>query len=581
MAALNRSRGACVERPLDLPLRHTRCGQVEHGAERSSEPCPDLVGGRDHHRVAYRHAQLADGAGAEQHGPARLVDEVRRRPGEHLAVARDPLGRLLHLGHGRQGVSFGVAIEHEHEQLGPGGAVDGGVVDLREDAEPTVRQPLEDIGLPKRPAPIEGTPDDPGDDLGDLVVAPGRWHTPVADVEVEVEVGILDPVGVVEAERHLAEAAPQRFEQMEPALDLRPPGRERVVVGVVLGLGVDREAGDVAELRARLHVQERGVEAGQLLHGPLPPLRTAAPALCHRAGGAARWASGDPDLGRAVPLGRDRPGRRRSPTMSAAGSQRVRRPSRLLLAAEGPRALGELVWLQAARPLLASAPRGDGHPVLVLPGLAADDRSTVPLRRFLRGLGYRVHGWRLGANVPSQDTFGRLRDRLARLHAEDARPMSIVGWSLGGIYAREIARTSPEAVRTVVTLGSPFRPVPGYDSHAAPLARALARPWGMRAGNVVARDDRPLPVPSTSVFSRYRRDRPLAGMCERRERLARDDRSGGEPLRIGPPSCGAARGGRSAGPAARATGDRCRFRRCGAHSSAITPWTLRPHRPSE
>jgi pimeloyl-ACP methyl ester carboxylesterase len=188
--------------------------------------------------------------------------------------------------------------------------------------------------------------------------------------------------------------------------------------------------------------------------------------------------------------------------MSAAGSQGLRRPNRLLLAAEGPRALGELVWLQAARPLLASAPRGDGHPVLVMPGLAADDRSTVPLRRFLRGLGYRVHGWRLGANVPSQETLGRLRDRLARLRAQDARPMSIVGWSLGGIYAREIARTSPEAVRAVVTLGSPFRPVPGYESHAAPLTRALAKSWGLDGpGTWPPGDDRPLPVPSTSVFS--------------------------------------------------------------------------------
>jgi pimeloyl-ACP methyl ester carboxylesterase len=184
--------------------------------------------------------------------------------------------------------------------------------------------------------------------------------------------------------------------------------------------------------------------------------------------------------------------------VSATGSERLRRPNRLLLAAEAPRALGELVWLQAARPLLARAPRGDGHPVLVLPGLGADDRSTVPLRRFLRGLGYRVHGWRLGTNVPSWQQIGRLRARVEGLRAEDARPMSIVGWSLGGIYAREIARTAPEAVRTVVTLGSPFRPVPGYESHAAALGRRWAgdvsRPW--RPG------DRPLPVPSTAVLSR-------------------------------------------------------------------------------
>jgi pimeloyl-ACP methyl ester carboxylesterase len=185
--------------------------------------------------------------------------------------------------------------------------------------------------------------------------------------------------------------------------------------------------------------------------------------------------------------------------MSAAGSQQVRRPSRLLLAAEAPRALGELVMLQAARPLLAGAPRGDGHPVLVLPGLAADDRSTIPLRRFLRGLGYRVHGWRLGTNVPSPDTIQRLRQRVADLRVQDPRPMSIVGWSLGGIYARGIARSAPDAVRAVVTLGSPFRPVPGQESNAAPLARF----WGGSAPESARRsEDRPLPVPSTSVFSR-------------------------------------------------------------------------------
>ena len=202
--------------------------------------------------------------------------------------------------------------------------------------------------------------------------------------------------------------------------------------------------------------------------------------------------------------------------MSATGSQRLRRPNRLLLAAEGPRALGELVWLQAARPLLANAPRGDGHPVLVLPGLAADDRSTVPMRRFLRGLGYRVHGWRLGANVPSQEMIGRLRDRLARLHEQDSRPLSMVGWSLGGIYAREIARARPEAVRTVVTLGSPFRPVPGYESHAAPLARSLARLWGTDVPRNAVERRRPAVAGAVDIgVQSHRRHRPLAGMCER------------------------------------------------------------------
>jgi pimeloyl-ACP methyl ester carboxylesterase len=159
--------------------------------------------------------------------------------------------------------------------------------------------------------------------------------------------------------------------------------------------------------------------------------------------------------------------------------------------------------MQAARPLLASAPRGNGHPVLVLPGMGADDRSTVPLRRFLRRLGYRVHGWGLGSNIPSRDLFSRVRGRMADLQAEDPQPMSLVGWSLGGIYARHLARAAPDAVRMVVTLGSPFRSVPGYESLPAPLARTLGRQSGRDAARRRTRGDaRPLPVPATSVISR-------------------------------------------------------------------------------
>lgn len=188
--------------------------------------------------------------------------------------------------------------------------------------------------------------------------------------------------------------------------------------------------------------------------------------------------------------------------MSAGEPPDVRRPSRWLLAAEAPRALGELAWLLAARPALAGAPRGDGHPVLVLPGMGADDRSTVPLRRFLTRLGYRTHGWGLGTNVPSRDVAGRLQHRLERLRAEDPEPMSLVGWSLGGIYARRIARRSPQAVRAVVTLGSPFRSLPGYRGRSAPLLRAAARRRGQAPRTWPRGDDLPLPVPSTSVLSR-------------------------------------------------------------------------------
>ena len=99
-----------------------------------AEAVAHLVGGRHHHRVAGGLAELAHGARApSSDGAAGLADEVRGGPGEHLAVAREPLGHPVVLGR-LDLVALGVAVEHQHEQLGAGGAVDGGVVDLGEDA---------------------------------------------------------------------------------------------------------------------------------------------------------------------------------------------------------------------------------------------------------------------------------------------------------------------------------------------------------------------------------------------------------------------------------------------------------------
>jgi pimeloyl-ACP methyl ester carboxylesterase len=134
------------------------------------------------------------------------------------------------------------------------------------------------------------------------------------------------------------------------------------------------------------------------------------------------------------------------------------RPNPALLATEPIRAFGELGASLAASPLLARAPRGDGHAVVVLPGLAASDASTLPLRRYLRTLGYHVHGWRLGRNQgPTDRIVAGLESRFTDLRELHGHPISIIGWSLGGIYAREIARRDPLAVRQVITLGSPFR----------------------------------------------------------------------------------------------------------------------------
>ncbi|MCU1351251.1 MAG: hypothetical protein JWM05_460 [Acidimicrobiales bacterium] len=151
------------------------------------------------------------------------------------------------------------------------------------------------------------------------------------------------------------------------------------------------------------------------------------------------------------------------------------------------------------RPLLDRAPRGDGHPVLVLPGFMADDRSTAALRGYLQRLGYAVHGWNLGRNVgPTPHLTRGLRHRVDELRrGAPEQAMSIVGWSLGGLYAREIARRVPSQVRQVITLGSPFSPAPGEESHPTAAIRLLT---GRHVRDRV--DEGPLPVPSTAIYTR-------------------------------------------------------------------------------
>ncbi|EKS31957.1 esterase/lipase family protein [Afipia clevelandensis] len=175
-------------------------------------------------------------------------------------------------------------------------------------------------------------------------------------------------------------------------------------------------------------------------------------------------------------------------------------PSQLLLALE-LRGLWELQAFFTAYPLLRYAPRGDGHPVLVLPGLAASDVSTRPLRSYLKAQGYAAHGWKLGPNHgPRPGVEDGIDARLAELSDRYGRKVSLIGWSLGGVFAREASRRAADRVRQVITLGSPFANEPKA-SNAWQLYEALS---GRRVEDWPGREAMklPPPVPSTAIYTR-------------------------------------------------------------------------------
>ncbi|WP_433271861.1 esterase/lipase family protein [Actinosynnema sp. CS-041913] len=177
-------------------------------------------------------------------------------------------------------------------------------------------------------------------------------------------------------------------------------------------------------------------------------------------------------------------------------------PSLLWYLTEPTRAVVDLGQFAATRSLLRAAPSGDGHTVLVLPGLGAADGSTGLLRKFLTGLGYTVRGWGLGRNIgPSVGVVDGMRALLREVGAE--RPVSLVGWSLGGIFARELAREHPGLVRQVITLGSPYAMTDLRQTRVNPVYRLLARFYRAGADMPPPEHTRPpFPVPATSVYSK-------------------------------------------------------------------------------
>ncbi|MES2632797.1 MAG: alpha/beta hydrolase [Pseudomonadota bacterium] len=181
-------------------------------------------------------------------------------------------------------------------------------------------------------------------------------------------------------------------------------------------------------------------------------------------------------------------------------NENLRAPSLALLAMEF-RAPLEFGAVLPAWPALSRAPRGDGHAVLVFPGLSASDATTIPLRTYLGSLGYKTEGWAQGFNFgPRAGVLEQAKRSLTEAFNISGRKVSLIGWSLGGVYARELAKELPDMVRGVITLGTPFA--------GPPKSTNAWRIYELTSGRSLDREHEQYdlaqapPVPTTSVYSR-------------------------------------------------------------------------------
>ena len=182
-------------------------------------------------------------------------------------------------------------------------------------------------------------------------------------------------------------------------------------------------------------------------------------------------------------------------------------PSKLLLSVEGIRSIYEygLAWA-LHMPLQYIAPKGDGHPVMIIPGLGAADGSTYYLRNFIRSLGYRSYTWGQGRNLgPRQGLDNLLSDihkRIEKIYrANDNQPVSLIGWSLGGIYSREVAKIDPSLIRQVITMGTPFKGT-AASTNASFLYEILSNDTSHKDPEVLKKISEPPPVPFSSIYSK-------------------------------------------------------------------------------
>ena len=184
-----------------------------------------------------------------------------------------------------------------------------------------------------------------------------------------------------------------------------------------------------------------------------------------------------------------------------SGKYKHRAPNPIWTLTEG-RAFFEAAQFYALRPLLKRLPKGDGHPVIVFPGFLASKISPRPLRTLLIDLGYEAYDWGLGRNLRfNEEVEANMLELLKSTYEKHGQKVSLIGWSLGGVFVREIAKIYPEYVRGVITLGSPITG-PRHSARARPLFEMIN---GKPSDETRVRLNQlhvPPPVPSTSVYSK-------------------------------------------------------------------------------
>lgn len=176
------------------------------------------------------------------------------------------------------------------------------------------------------------------------------------------------------------------------------------------------------------------------------------------------------------------------------------KPSLFWHLTEGIRGFFQLLWCYWFVRRYAYRHQGDGHPVVVVPGFLGSDLSTTLLRKFLQRLGFAVYGWDLGRNLGDLADLQRLADRIEGIHQQYGRQVTLIGWSLGGIYVRECARMNTTAIRQVITLGSPFA-----DLNAPNYARwifDLIQKGEQMDLDWIAKLAVPLPLRTTCLYSK-------------------------------------------------------------------------------